>query len=341
MTVEEYPLYLDVPPAAFNLNYMRNVRNSEWDIRCLPTPLYLFQPDVDPDADGGKVKNLPPARRPPRRGEFVEAAKAPDPAQQHWLLAAANGRVFKGMPDTLSNYAVLRRRDDAFQFQLVDHSIRFFEERLCAGAPDGEAALRKMKEQQRLQARRLQAVAPSLLESVREEALARHTRAAEELELDHEARVDHSDVESDGAPDLDDAPQSDEGVDPTAGQDSDAIEELSDFDVAALWLEEEDDAEEEDEPERAKRPRAVETVSGAAASNQAIVEYVFGPETVTREELRAYLRDVGLCTPKELKHKFRDRLRQPDRAEAFKRLCRECLALFERDGRQYLKLKAK
>jgi hypothetical protein len=338
---EQFPLFLDVLPATFNVNYMRNVRSASWDIPSLPTPIYLFQPDVEPGPEGGRVKTQPPARKPPQKGEFVEAVKPRDPSQAHWIFAAADGRIFKGTPDTLSNYAILRRKDDAFHLQLVDHSIRFFEDRPSTGAKDGEAAIRKMKEQQRLQAKRIQAVVPSYAESVRQDAIDRHARAEEALELDHETRVDHSDVESDGAPDIDGQAQSDEGVDPAGAAESDAIEEVSDVDVSLFWPEEEGEGEEEDEEkEKPKRPKLVDTVAGAAPTNQAIVQQVFGPEVVAWEELFKFMREVGLCTGKDLKRRFCDRIKVPERLEAFKRLCVECLVPAVHDGRRYFKLKA-
>jgi hypothetical protein len=169
-SVEEFPLFFDPSSKMFDVNYVRDVRRPEWRIDSLPQPLHLYQPDVQPTPDGGRVKIQPSKRKRPIRGEFVEVRKPPDPEQESWLLAARDERTYRGTPDTLTNFGVLFQTAGGYRLQLIDHSIRMFEEKAAKDAVAAtDVAIQRMKQQKRHETERLQRAVPFMLRDAEEE----------------------------------------------------------------------------------------------------------------------------------------------------------------------------
>jgi hypothetical protein len=97
---------------------------------------------------------------------------------------------------------------------------------------------------------------------------------------------------------------------------------------------------EEEEDSKEKKKTVIEP-GQPQVTNAAIVESVLGPETVKADELRRFMIDVGMCTLQQLNAKFKDRIRDPERRAAFRKLLGEHLARVDKNGTPYLKLKTR
>jgi hypothetical protein len=353
--VQEFPLFFDPTAPLTDINYMRDVRKDEWNIAKLQAPLYLYQPEVEPTPDGGRVTIELPQRKKPPRSEFIEVKKSQtlDPKEQPWSLVTKDGRVFRGTRDTLTNSAILYQTDDGFHIQLIDHSLRFFEEHLSKDITDADKAIQRMDEEERRKKR------PSfLMEAVAQEEKLREARARriKEMHLDEGSDADdgydeegsekEGEIDFNGKEEFED----DEGVDGEPIDDLADLFEWSDKDDDLNNIS--DDEEEEGEEGEGKRKKK-QTVSAvvvndqpgteapmtAEEKNQQIVTTIFGEEEVKEAELRRYMMDVGMCTIPDLRKKFKSKLKTLQQREAFQNLVRRLLVKEQRANTAYVKLK--
>jgi hypothetical protein len=205
--VEKFPLFFDPSSKTFDVNYMRDVRRPEWRIGSLQQPLHLYQPDVQPTPEGGRVKIEPSKRKRTIRGEFVEVRKPPDPEQELWVLVSRDERTYRGTPDTLTNFAVLYQAAGGYHLQLVDHSIRMFEEKATRDAIAAtDIAIQRMKQQKRHEMERLQRAVPFVVRDADEEIARRRAEAKEEKATQLFADRVEDGVREDGKISDDDAP---------------------------------------------------------------------------------------------------------------------------------------
>lgn len=344
MTVEEFDLIFDPTPDNTDIAYMRDQYNPEWKIGEMAKPVYLYQPDVEPTPDGGRVKL--PARREHKRDkrQFIPAEKKLDPEEQQWKLISNDGTQYTGRPDTLDNFAVMMfEGQGVISMKLVNRSYRFFKEPPRRFEEPEDAEMAAKDEAMKMKHRRGQLQVDKLL-TAREENIVR-------LRVLEQERVDmRVDLPSDRGSEDDRDPHGsgDSDVDFTYVRDSDEEIAFSDLDLFdelsdAVDDSSDDGAEEEiKENEEEKKPAPVvvpiDESQTTAEHNEKIVEAVMGPRCVKEEELIAFVADLGIVTLADIRVRFKSQLRTKEQIEAMKDLIRKTMRPVENN---YFSLKIK
>lgn len=343
--VVEFDLWFDPTPPKTDINYMRDVRRNEWKIADLKPPVYLYQPDVEPTPEGGKVK-VEPREYKKKKSQFVYPDRILNPEEQPWRMLAADGKEYVGNSDTLNNRAFLYETEGgSWTMQLMDKSYRFVEERRQQA--DLETAIQQLDSKMKATEARKKVLhvdaklAESTAQKEKERKL-KQERVQQKIDAgsgdEGDEAGDRGSDDSQGDVEID--AQSDEEVAISDNLD-DLFDDLSDDPNGLIDSdEEEENVEKKENDERPVRPLTTEPVNKVEL-NGMIVERVLGPQTIKEEDLVSFMMEVVLCEKPVLIKKFRDKLVTAEQKEAFKVLVKEKLCAEKNNGVIFFKLKKK
>jgi hypothetical protein len=349
-TVQEFPLFFEPPNPNVDVHFIRDVRKDVWNIASLARPVSLWQPNVSPTPKGLQVRPPEQTRRKRTKGDFVAFRKSTtdDPRQQQWLMRAQDGTSFKGIPDTLTSSAILFQGDDGFRLQLIDGSIRA-SQFIPAGDLDSvEAAMAESTKQKARTEDSLRRRFPHYKEDLERATAERKAQVAEAKQaLDDDSYYrDNADRESGdedvGADmDMDEALGHEDDEDAAVeAEDVDIPEILSDFTASDFTTDDDEEEDSDDEKKKKKRGEGGATPAPMSeAERNEIVRLVAGPEKIKEEEIRMYVREVGMVTYHQLRARFQSRLVVAEQQEAFKDMIKRLCVWENTDQKKYLKLR--
>ena len=344
---KKFPVFFQPHKPLENVNYIRHI-TKEWDIGKLQSPIYLYQPTVKPNADGGVVIEKD-NRRLKNNKEFIDVRKEfiKKPEEEPWYMHSSDGRMFKGQADTLShtNQAVLSFDNSKFTLQLIDQSIRVKDEKILDANKDIDVVLKQMKRTEERTSNLIEKTLPTIYRDIEKEKKMRIRQAKELLEAGGEDGIDEDsdldDEDGEGGADVVDQKSDDEEIDP---------EEFF-SDVPEITDDEDSFSEEEDEKKDKKDKPKPKPKEDASAENMAgktneersrdIVNSIMGEECVKEDELIQYMLDVGAATGKELLTKFNSKLKTQEQKSAFKLLISKMLITYKIRDKPYFKLRSK
>ena len=358
VSVETYPLFIEVDKD-HKLNYFHNIRKLDWDFGKEKEPIYLWQPNVEPGPNGGKVIEEPTTQRKSKK-DFEVQSKRPNPIpnQQDWRLATGNGTTYTLQCDESQkrDYVILTPKSRKFEIYLVGddfNATKDIPERdadICEHEMEKKISdsLRRRKDISSEYVKELEREANERKESVKNQistGIIRINEREDDFEdcIDDEMKDYARDEKEDNDIDAD-LERSDDDVMDDEQEDDEMIDqqELNAM-LEKGFLDSELDEEEEDKPEKEKKnvPKPDLPTTEAVKTISEIVEDVAGPRFIKEEEFVRFFLDNGQVLPRDLQKRFHDLIKTDKQKEVFKKLIIKNCKKILRNGIPYFQLRSK
>jgi hypothetical protein len=332
----------------------------DWDMAKEKEPLYLWQPNVVPGPNGGKVIEDPTTQRKSKK-DFEVQSKRPNPIpnQQDWRLTTGAGTSYTFQCDEgqKRDYIVLTPKPGKF---VISHVTDDFNVTKDLPEKDADECEREMMRSREELYRRRKDMSEEYIKELETEMKQRQESVKNQISTGIIRIVDRDDDFEDCVEDdiKEYAHEEREDDDVDANLDRSDDEEVNDEEQAeddmidqeelnALieegFLDEELEDEEEEKPEKEKKnePKPDIPTTEAVKTISEIVEDVAGPRVIKEEEFVRFFLDSGQVRPHDLTKRFAEYIKTDKQRDVFKKLIRKKCKKVDRNGISYFQLKSK